>query len=73
MKKTIQRLRKKEQFEKDKIALVGATVITLVIALAWLIGITTIKNPSESQMANTSTPFQNIKEDISQLFSSFKK
>ncbi len=74
MRKIIENLRKKDQYEKDKIAFLGALVMTACIAMFWVLGITTTSSKdSDSQLANAATPFESIKQDFVNLFEEFKK
>lgn len=72
MKKIINNLKKKEQHEKERIAFVGAFVVTLIIVMFWLVGITTIPQTQKEQVANTSTPFKAMMEQFKQVFSGDK-
>lgn len=70
MKKTIEKLRQKEQHQKERIALGGAFIITAFIFFIWLLGFTTIDSTKETQVANTLTPWQSIQKEFSKIFNS---
>jgi len=71
MRKTIEHLRKKERHEKEKIAFVGAIVITGLIVMFYLAGITALNSPSKEQVANTQGPIESIKGQFSDLYKNF--
>lgn len=67
MKKTIQKLKQKDQQEKERFAFIGALFITGFIVLFWLAGITYTKS-DDAQMANISSPFNSLKNDLIDIF-----
>ena len=72
MKKTIHQLRKKDQHEKDRIAFLGALVVTTFIALFWLVGFTVNPGSGDSQLANTKGPIDNIVGAAAEIFGDIK-
>lgn len=73
MKKTIQKLKKKEQHEKERIAFVGALVVTLIIVMFWLVGITTVPEAQNDQVANTQSPFKALVNQFNDAINLDKK
>jgi hypothetical protein len=74
MKKTINKLRQKPQHEKERIAFFGAFLMTLVILLFWLAGITAFdSNPDQSQAANVTSPADSFKKQFNDILNVFKK
>lgn len=75
MKKTIHRLRKKDKHEKDRIAFIGALVITTFIVLFWLASFSIGGSPTTTsqQMANTSGPIDVIVDSFANVFDRSRK
>jgi hypothetical protein len=67
MKKTLEKLREKDNHEKQRIAFVSSLVITGLIVMFWLAAITT-RPVDESQRANVITPFEALRNDLSEIF-----
>ncbi len=68
MIKKIHELRQKSHAEKEKIALLGATVVTLLIVLFWIAGVTAFPTTNESQKADTTGPIKEITNSFSNTF-----
>ena len=73
MRKTLENLRNKEQHEKERFAFIGAFVVTAIIVLFWVAGFTTINTSNEAQLANTTSPWESLKNQFSGLTEEFKK
>lgn len=68
MIKKIHELRKRTHAEKERIAFIGATIVTLFIVLFWLAGVTTLNKRDQNQRAQVSAPAQELKESFSGVF-----
>lgn len=68
MIKKIHELRKKSHAEKERIALMGATIVTFFIVLFWLAGVNTLYKTDVDQRAQVGAPFDELKESVSGVF-----
>lgn len=74
MKKYIEKLRQKDDFEKRQIAFWGATVITGIIVMFWLMAVTfTIPEQNKKdQTANVRGPVHDLSQKINDFVSGSK-
>jgi hypothetical protein len=72
MKKTIHRLRQRPQKDKERIAFFGAIVITALIVMFYLAGVSALNEPQDNQLANPSKPFDNLKTQLSDTLKTVK-
>jgi len=68
MIKKIHELRQKSHAEKDRIALLGATIVTVFVVLFWLAGVTAFSKPNESQKADVAGPIKELTNSFSNAF-----
>jgi hypothetical protein len=70
MIKKIHELRERNHAEKERIAFVGATLITFFIVLFWLAGMTAFSKIDQNQKADSGGP---VKELLASFTGVFKK
>ena len=68
MIKKIHELREKSHAEKERIAFMGATLITFFIILFWLAGVTAFSKVDQNQKADASGPMQELLASFTGVF-----